>query len=291
MVFMFSLLTSNLRLANRASFALFNAIKPSVSVHTHLFSPNAVTRSFATTSRVGSAEPEEEGAGKKKKKATKPKAQNTISAEKTKDTEGKKAEKQKPKPKPKPSKIKITPDMKPPRPPAGPYFRFSSERNARHPKASSLQEQATRSKETGEAWKLLSESERQPYYESYRHGREEYLKKRQEWLDNVEPKVLKQLNENRAKVGKPRIVKRRGGPLTPFIQCVLRIQSEVPAHHTLFRFAQNFYAEQQEKFTVAELGQRTGEAWRALPEEEKQQYRDRYRQERDAWQAGQSASA
>jgi hypothetical protein len=266
----------NFRRASRSPLALFNASNLSISAHKcFLLSPNTLTRSFIASSRVPFAleqvksEPEEDS----------PKTEKTTTSKANKASKPEKKQKRgvtkEPKLEP---KVVITDDMKPPRIPAGSFFRFSREWFSNRPKSKSILEQAELAKECGVAWQSLSEDEKQPYRETARIEREAYSKERRQWLENVDPLVLKGLNKLQAAKGKPRIkpLKKQndnGRPLNPFLQ-----------------FTIDFRSEQGQVVPPTEIFRRAGEAWRALSDTERQPYRDRFDNERDAWRERQKVT-
>ncbi|KAF8632669.1 hypothetical protein AX17_004801 [Amanita inopinata Kibby_2008] len=272
---MLSLLTSNLRLASRVSSALFNGTRPAISSYKQLkFTPSSATRSVLTMARVEDAPMAKEK--KKTAKVTKSESETKPKEKKTKKTakaaSPKKTTKAKPK---KPAKIVITSDMKPPRPPGGPYVRFCVDFGSKLPKMTSVSEATARAKECSAAWRALSETEKERYRETHRVARQEYLKERQKYFDNVDDKVLKELNRRLLAKGKRRIRKPSREDKAP------------PT--SFFLFAQEF----RKTHDLGDLGQidiarRAGEAWRSLSESDKRPYQQRYEKLYEQWRSRQA---
>jgi len=215
-------------------------------------------RNLITVTKVGStasSEPELE-ANSKPKSTRRKKTSSTEAAGKGKAI--------------KPKAITIRPEDKPPKSPSSPYTLWMSEWFLSQPKVDGLSAAQSLIKQGAEVWRTVSEDEKQRYREKWNDLRVEYLKRVEEWREQVDPAVLRELNRRRKAKSQGRI---RGDnrPLPGYFRYIQDVRHEYPR------------TEEDNKTYFKALIQRAASQWRAMNDVEKAKYNDPARADLAAW--------
>ncbi|TBU28217.1 high mobility group box domain-containing protein [Dichomitus squalens] len=239
----------------------------------------AVVRTFLTTAHVSEPVASDSESPKAKKSTTK-----RSSATKTGT---KKAATKKPKAKAKPKKvesddpedrlkgplksIKLKKEDLPPPKPATSFFLFIREQYERKENVRTGVGAASNSSEIAARWKELSDTEKQPYREKAAALKAEYEAARARWFENADPRLIRAINAQRKAKNRLKIHSPLGSdprrPLPAFIQYMREIHDTLDVSIDRHANTQGY---------LAALGKAASEKWKALPEEERQRYRDEY---------------
>jgi len=106
------------------------------------------------------------------------------------------------------------------------------EERTRLPKPGSLEVSQGQSKEIGQKWKALGEDEKKVYGVKAFEQNEKMAKVYNEWLENIDSKVLREINARRKAASKPKIHRPRKGPKAPsppFFQYLVKFKAENPS--------------------------------------------------------------
>ncbi|KAJ8519724.1 hypothetical protein ONZ45_g3380 [Pleurotus djamor] len=167
----------------------------------------------------------------------------------------------------KPKPLKVNKSMAPPLGYRGPYLAFHVERMKTMEKPSSLDALREFSRESGAAWRAMSEEERQPWYDLAAANKEAYFKKREEYFKNYDPAVLRALNKKRRSKGVYSYRIR-----TP-------IEDRKPPS-SFFRYLAEFRnSDEAQGLSQKEISVRGGAAWKAFSDAEKAPYVEAYKKD------------
>ncbi|KAI9451855.1 hypothetical protein F5148DRAFT_1238163 [Russula earlei] len=165
-------------------------------------------------------------------------------------------------------KVVIKPEDFPPKGPANVFGLWLHEWTRTQPKIDSRNAAQNHVKKGAEIWGTVSEYDKQRYREKYDYLHAEYKRRLEEWREQVDPAVLRELNRRRRAKGQPRIRgPATGRPLTAFIRFYLNMRDEHPR------------TEGDVRSYVKALSGR----WRALSDAEKARYKEPARAELTAW--------
>ncbi|TFK69985.1 hypothetical protein BDN72DRAFT_878061 [Pluteus cervinus] len=218
------------------------------------------TRSFLTSAHVETpAKTKTKAEGSKGTTAKKTKAEATTKPKK-RTLKKRAVVKKKPAKKPVKKPLVVKPNMLPPKKAISPYFRFYQSYLSGLPKPTSVEEVRVLASQCAQAWRALSESEKQPYVDAFAVDRIEHDKKRMEWFNNVDPAVLRAINKRKVAKGNRKIIKPRNPdapkrPMTSF-----------------FLFANDHRHSIDPSLKTTDKAKKLGEAWKSLPAEEKERY-------------------
>ncbi|KAG6833132.1 hypothetical protein H0H87_010846 [Tephrocybe sp. NHM501043] len=249
------------------------ALSRAAGVH-YKWAPSTLTRSFITSvARAEPAKAKDESTAKTKKTVAKDGAKEAVKKVVKKEP-AKKAD----------AKLIIPQGTKiPPRGPTSYIYFFTKVFSAEHVINKDTFGDVSRA--AGAAWKALSESEKQAsrgstfnsgvpyitYLQKYRDIssdlRAQAHKKRQEYTNSLDSKIIKEMNRRRALRGKPKVHKihgPNGRPLNGYI-----------------RFSNNYRALHPD--LGRDVVKAAANAWNALTAEEKEVYRKAYETELVTW--------
>ncbi|KAG6876914.1 hypothetical protein C0993_012129 [Termitomyces sp. T159_Od127] len=105
----------------------------------------------------------------------------------------------------------------------------------------------------GEAWKNLSEAEKQKCVEAASAARAKANQERQDYINALDPKILRELNRRRVAIGKPKMHKKSGRSMNPYFMWIEEFRASHPGQYDEF----------------GSVG-RLGEIWSGMSDEEKQ---------------------
>ncbi|KAH9960624.1 hypothetical protein BC827DRAFT_1376608 [Russula dissimulans] len=170
----------------------------------------------------------------------------------------------------KPKAVTIRPEDKPPKSPGSPYTLWMSEWFLSQPKIDGLPAAQNLVKQGAEVWRTVSEHEKQRYREKWNDLRVEYLRRVEEWREQVDPAVLRELNRRREARGLSRI---RGDsrPLSGYFRYVQDVRQEYPR------------TEEDNKTYFKALIQRASSQWKTMNDVEKAKYLEPARADLAAW--------
>ncbi|KAF7377753.1 hypothetical protein MSAN_00198300 [Mycena sanguinolenta] len=142
-----------------------------------------------------------------------------------------------------------------------PFIVFASEYRATHTEGTMPERAAA----AGAAWRALSEAERQPYYAQSAAKREVAKEAVAKYFSTVDPALLRRINAQRKTKKMPRIhnhtvPKRPMGPYLAF-----------------------FMETRDASVSFEESAKIAGAAWKVLPQEEKDAYKNRYLEQYKVW--------
>ncbi|KAF7795453.1 hypothetical protein EIP86_006614 [Pleurotus ostreatoroseus] len=239
-----------------------------------LFASVNITRSFLTTPRLAYPETKKSAkttAVKEKKTAVKkPAAKKKVAAKKP----AKKVKKVATKPAAKRAP-KVNPEDKPPKRPLGPYFLFIAKYMQDSGfKAKSVAEQADYSKKMGEIWRGMSDADKQPYMDAASKEMNVWLATMEEYRKNVSLDVVRQINKQRTKAGKRRILVRKSGkPPSAFLMYHMDRLNAAKAQNPSVAVGT----------LMLEVSKEAAVQWRAASDDVKAPYIERYNKLREAW--------
>ncbi|KAL4266328.1 HMG box domain-containing protein [Pleurotus pulmonarius] len=207
--------------------------------------------------------------------------------------------KTKPKAKPKPKRVvrvakkrvarkkravkppRVTLAMAPPRGYPGAFILFHKQRvmEGRSP-SKSMDEAKQSARDSGNAWRALSEAEKEPFLKQAQVLREEYRKKREEYFENNDPKILKAINKKRVAKGHNKLRNHRPAGQEP---------RPLSAY---FRFMREFrYTSEASHLGGVAAARTAGERWRAMSEEEKDVYKQAWLADKAEWEKRRESSS
>lgn len=135
-----------------------------------------------------------------------------------------------------------------PKRPMSAFFSYCAEHRAnyiaRNPEATTTEIAS----KLGEAWRSLSDYEKQPYVDEYQRAKEKYLQEKAEFEKSLPPKK----------------------PLVPYFLFAEEARSKL--------------RQEQPNLTFGEMGSLIGERWNALSSEEKAHYQQKYEENKAKWQ-------
>ncbi|THH30461.1 hypothetical protein EUX98_g3715 [Antrodiella citrinella] len=194
--------------------------------------------------------------------ATTKRAARTTKKPATKKTAGAKT---KAAPKPKKKAVnqvappKLTKEQLPPKRPMKPYTIYATEFYATNPSTDKL---PVRAKAAGEAWKSLSDAEKEPYRERYQEARAAYQVVIEEYTKNTPPEILRRV---RAKHLKKRKLRLQNDPT------LIRTAGPFPYFYKTWY---NTDGKAIHGSAVSEAMKAAAEKWRTMPDAEKQTWKE-----------------
>jgi len=242
----------------------------------------SVRRSLATTSIARDAESTEPEPAPKAKSKPKPKATRKKSASTTKASAKRKGNKpaKRPAKKVETKKITIGPQDLPPKPPGSAYILWLTEWRREQPKIENLEHAKSLTKEGAQTWHTVSDYEKQRYREKYDVLQAEYKRRMEDWREQVDPRILKELNRRRVAKGRTRIrAPATGRPLSGFFRYLQHVREEYAR------------TEDTHKAYLLALTSRASSQWKAMGDAEKAKYNDPARADFAAWREKRNAES
>ncbi|KIM55341.1 hypothetical protein SCLCIDRAFT_1221169 [Scleroderma citrinum Foug A] len=247
------------------------------SPSTRLVTPAALARrTFLTTALLQSPPAVKSVATKKKA---------TITEKKKKQTPAKPAKKAE---KPTKHAVDVSADDLPPKRPNSPYVIFFM-KSTKDAFRKGLQKEGgvvVFAKRAGEAWAAMSTAEKQPYYDEFEVLKEQYLKAREQYFKNVDPKVLSAINKKRKERGLSRIRDPNREPQlpSPYLRFVSAFRSS-PEGDAIMK------DKSHPEHPVRRLGRTAGERWRSMSDDEKYPFVVAYNRDKEIAQANQKQAS
>ncbi|TFY65985.1 hypothetical protein EVG20_g5107 [Dentipellis fragilis] len=213
--------------------------------------------------------------------ARKSKSESASGAAKKKPASTTKPKKEKKEKKPAPLKVSRD-QMPPPQGRSNAYAIFVREHAPKIPVPSKGDGTPSRFKQVADMWQVLPESEKDVYRRRFVEENKVVREQYDAWLKTVDPELLKAINAKRTKRGQVKIrkqgsIRRPGNSYTLFVKDV---RDEYP------REAQP--ADSTDKYFIW-LMKQIGERWKALSDEERAPYREKFEQIRDAYYTAKQA--
>ncbi|KAG9220018.1 hypothetical protein CCMSSC00406_0006931 [Pleurotus cornucopiae] len=176
---------------------------------------------------------------------------------------------------------RVTLAMAPPRGYSGAFILFHKHRVLQAGAPSTSLDQAKQSaRDSGAAWHALSEAEKEPFLKQAEVLKEEYKKKRAEYFENNDPKILRALNKKRVAKGHKRLRNHRPASQEP------------KPISSYFRFMAEFRETTEgSHFRGAAAARAAGERWRAMSEEEKDVYKQAWLTDKAEWEKRRQSSS
>ncbi|TFK37127.1 hypothetical protein BDQ12DRAFT_685833 [Crucibulum laeve] len=264
-----------LRAVARLSTRTFLAVRS--SAHTAILL-NTQTRSFLTTSRRESpAKANEELV--QVRKVTKTTTKTAV-----KKPAIKKAAPKKPKVKKAKDKVTVPRGTTPPKGPGGPFMLFFTDFKNRTKPTVTRDEIVELSKSAAAEWHTLSDAQKEVYTKKSGALKEQHDVELKQWLESLDPQVLKELNKRRVKYGKRKLVLKSTGPKRPAGPFFMFLQD----------FRKEYFIQHPPvagSTRITESTKVAAEAWRAMAPEAKEVYVKKSAAEWDNWRKTQELEA
>ncbi|KAI0300097.1 hypothetical protein B0F90DRAFT_1724834 [Multifurca ochricompacta] len=232
----------------------------------------AVQRNFATASTgfnsksIADSEPELESKSKSRSRKA------VSSAEVVGKDKAKKNVKRRAKEAMATRKVTIRPQDRPPKPPGTPYTLWFSDWSRSQPKPETLEAAQNNIKQGAQIWWTISEFDKQRYREKYDGLRADYNRRIQEWREQVDPVILRELNRRRVAKGLSRIRGPSSGrPMPGFFRYFHQIREENPR------------TQESQRAYLTALAGRASSQWKAMSDSEKAKYNDPAKADFAAW--------
>jgi len=243
----------------------------------------SVLRSLATTSISRDAEstttsepkpaPKSKPKSTRKKSASGGKASGKDKRKKPAKRRAKKVETKK--------KITIGPQDMPPKGPGNAYILWFTEWLREQPKIENLEGAQSLAKKGSQTWSTVSDHEKQRYREKADSLMEEHKRRMNDWSEQVDPRLLSELNRRRVAKGLTRIrhLPDSSRPQTGFFRYVQHVRKEYTR------------TEGDSKINSAVVVARASNQWRAMSDAEKAKYNDPARADFAAWREKRKAES
>jgi len=229
-----------------------------------------VERGFSTTSSNLNPGPNADSEPESKSKSTRNQTRSSKKVTRRDKTQGKtKASAKKAGAK---QKVTIKPEDRPPKHPGTPYILWMAEWTRTQLKPENMSAAQDLIRLGAQTWHTVSEYDKQRYKEKSEGLKAEYHQRLQEWRENVNPSVLRELNSRRAKKGRRRIRGLYTGcPISGFLRYSQEVRQNTPR------------TQEAHRDHFSDVAKLAGSQWRAMSETEKAKYNDPANAERAAW--------
>ncbi|KAL3229190.1 DNA binding [Nakaseomyces bracarensis] len=134
-----------------------------------------------------------------------------------------------------------------PKRPLSAFFSYCAEHRANYIAQNPEAPTTVIASKLGEAWRSLSDYEKQPYIEQYQKAREKYLEEKAEFEKSLPPKK----------------------PLVPFFLFAEEVRMQLK--------------DEQPDLSFGEMASLIGERWKALSNEEKNHYKQKFQENKEKW--------
>ncbi|CDO68979.1 hypothetical protein BN946_scf184777.g9 [Trametes cinnabarina] len=136
------------------------------------------------------------------------------------------------------------------------------------------------SKGASAAWRDMTDEQKKPYFDKARQSLEEYTKAAEEWYKKSDPRIVKALSLQGHPLPKVPQAQDTKRPKQPYVAFVTENYHQVPVPPEVM-------ANHRER--LAYVSRELSARWKALPEEEKTKYVQRYEKELSEWEERQKA--
>ncbi|KAH9975266.1 hypothetical protein BGW80DRAFT_1559158 [Lactifluus volemus] len=177
-------------------------------------------------------------------------------------------------------KIKIEPKDLPPSRPGSAFILWYRDWYRSLPKAENIQTAQKNAATGAQIWHALPDHDKQQYREKFNDLRTEYKQRLDEWRENIDPAIVRELNRRRVSKGLNRIRSAGDGrPMSGFLRYIRQVWEENP--RTEGDHPAHFKA----------MSERASSQWKAMSDAEKAKYNDPAKDDFAAWRERRKAKS